>query len=846
MRNFLTTLIVYAQKIKGIAICVSYKLDFNLTSLWTVTYISGKVCNLLDLCDIEPWTALHAQQELLLLIAVLLPVTISVPWNLFWGSRVSPVNCKWGSFGPWSECDPCTKTQSRKRGIEDFAQFGGAECYGDQFQTQACVPSTGCPLEEGCGDRFRCASGQCISQSLVCNGDHDCERDSSDEHNCDRKEYTCDTQKYAPNTELTGAGFDAVTGQRKTSNVIHTNSYGGRCWKVYSAENRDYYRLSNNVLTYTFKVSAKNDFTYDFYNSSWARQTSHHYKVDSNYGEKADIPKQTSEERYKSYQYLVIRNTVEVAQFINKNAEQLNLAEPFWKELVHLPSVYEYSSYRRLIDKYGTHFLQSGSMGGEYEFRFFLETDIMKNNGVEQSDVTKCTSTSIDLLIVRFSQSECRRTFESIKSSSGNSNTEIRGQALLKGGNTKFQTRLSIFSLQNPSSNLESYTLWAGSVSDLPTVIKYKLTPLYELIKEVPCASVKKIFLKRAIEEYINEEHSCHCKPCRNNGLPAIRDRKCVCYCKPHTYGDGCEDGKLADESPGVVDGSWSCWSSWSTCYGTAGRRSRSRYCNNPTPSGGGKYCIGDGLQSEKCEEDELEHLRTVPALRHCFITDILPTKFCPSPPALKNGDIMKEDKDTSYHVGKRIVYKCDPGYTLVGEAVAECKSDLTWQWGNVKCVDLLCPAPRTPDGMIITPQKKLYEIGEKLKLSCHPDYDLEGDDVSLCSSSLTWNPNPKEIKCIKKATPKEEIKCQPWEKLQKLQDGDESECTCKMPAECGQHLMAEINELEKGQFENLPETSNSSVLLHSTTTPNIKIFILTAAAPPAPKSTQKEVSPTL
>lgn len=43
--------------------------------------------------------------------------------------------------------------------MDVYAQFGGAQCSGEAMQTQPCVPQKSCPLETGCGDRFRCTSG---------------------------------------------------------------------------------------------------------------------------------------------------------------------------------------------------------------------------------------------------------------------------------------------------------------------------------------------------------------------------------------------------------------------------------------------------------------------------------------------------------------------------------------------------------------------------------------------------------------------------------------------------------------------------------------------------------------
>ena len=58
----------------------------------------------------------------------------------------------------------------------------------------------------------------------------------------------------------------------------------------------------------------------------------------------------------------------------------------------------------------------------------------------------------------------------------------------------------------------------------------------------------------------------------------------------------------------GVVDGGWNCWSSWGPCV--QGKKTRSRQCNNPPPSGGGKSCIGETSETRQCEDEELEHLR--------------------------------------------------------------------------------------------------------------------------------------------------------------------------------------------------------------------------------------------
>ncbi|XP_078062332.1 complement component C7-like, partial [Mustelus asterias] len=166
--------------------------------------------------------------------------------------QYSAVHCQWGRFSPWSECEGCNNTQTRWRSVAVYAQFGGQQCSGSRFEIRSCVSARGCPVDEGCGDQFRCASGLCVSRTLVCNGDEDCEGDGADEANCESRTMACDIDKIPPQAELTGMGFDVIKGEFRGP-VINTKFFGGTCRKVFSGDNRDFYRLPENILQYTFQ-----------------------------------------------------------------------------------------------------------------------------------------------------------------------------------------------------------------------------------------------------------------------------------------------------------------------------------------------------------------------------------------------------------------------------------------------------------------------------------------------------------------------------------------------------------------------------------------------------------------
>ncbi|KAK4810606.1 hypothetical protein QYF61_007343 [Mycteria americana] len=215
--------------------------------------------------------------------------------------------------------------------------------------------------------------GRCISRSLVHNGDQDCEEDGADEDRCEEKTTVCDIDKTPPNSELTGTGYDVITGETR-GKVIHTKIFGGQCRKVFSSDGKEYYRLSESVLAYTFQ----------------------------------------------SQQLMVVENSVEVAQFINNHPDFLTLAEPFWKELDNLPIIYEYNTYQRLIEHFGTHFLHSGSLGGHYEVIFYMDTDKMKAEGLSITDMYQCTTSDWNTFIVKKKKIKCSKLDELLQTSSDN------------------------------------------------------------------------------------------------------------------------------------------------------------------------------------------------------------------------------------------------------------------------------------------------------------------------------------------------------------------------------------------------------------------------------------------
>ena len=59
------------------------------------------------------------------------------------------IDCKWGSYGNWTECSKSCGggNQTRLRDIEQKAQNGGAKCSGESKDSRACSVHA-CPGEK--------------------------------------------------------------------------------------------------------------------------------------------------------------------------------------------------------------------------------------------------------------------------------------------------------------------------------------------------------------------------------------------------------------------------------------------------------------------------------------------------------------------------------------------------------------------------------------------------------------------------------------------------------------------------------------------------------------------------
>ncbi|XP_063795362.1 complement component C8 beta chain [Pseudophryne corroboree] len=533
-------------------------------------------------------------------------------------STPEPIDCVMSSWSAWSTCDPCQKKRFRYNQITQVPQFRGEPCFTLDRQEEACTTSSVCRNIKHC-EGFQCVeSGKCIIRRLMCNGDDDC-GDSSDEQNCKTVRSTCtDKMEQFWGIENLAAGLNLFTNNREGIALDH-RYYAGGCSPNYILGTR--FRKPYNVETYIpeskgeyeFKLSeheSYSDFERDFL-SVHEKQTSFslNFKIPSvieigfSYSDKSfkKFVERTRRFSHTSSTFIHARSEVEVVQYKLKS-RSLMLHSEFFMRVKQLPMEYVYGEYRDLYRDYGTHFITEATLGGLYEYTLILNSNKIKKEDYNLKDIKSCVSAGFTLggnicgvwVSGTVSADACDGLLKEIGGKTSKNELVQDFVALVRGGASEQITTLAYKSLPTPDLMQE----WGDAVQYNPEIIKYKASPLFELVTATDFigANILQQNMKRALEEFQAETSSCRCAPCQNNGKAVFMENRCECICPLGFKGPACE---ITKRPVPPIDGNWNCWSSWTPCSG--GNQSRQRQCNNPSPQNGGRACDGAPSDSRKC-----------------------------------------------------------------------------------------------------------------------------------------------------------------------------------------------------------------------------------------------------
>ncbi|XP_039999240.1 complement component C8 alpha chain isoform X2 [Xiphias gladius] len=551
-------------------------------------------------------------------------------------NRPTPVNCMLGSWSSWTPCNSCTDNKFRFRYLEKPSQFGGTACIDTLWERLACpTATTQCLVPDYCGEGFTCKeSGRCISQSLRCNGESDCE-DFSDEEDCEnvnQRDDKCSTLLPIPGAERGTQGFNVLTGDF-VDHVLDPKYFGGKCEYVYNGEWRKFtydsfcenlhyneddknYRKPYNYHNYQFVAQATSEGSHEYFESMVsllnARKTLGSFnagftigvsdvKVGVSGSHEAQFFSNITQFTSQDLGFVRLWSKVQTAHF-KMRTNKLMLHEDFYVSLMELPEQYDFGMYSRFFNTFGTHYVTEGTMGGTLEYVVVINKTSLAESKYEGKEAGKCIGASIGI-------SSSLGTFGTLSLTLGMnlcSKKEMQSQeqdstsvmiedivTLVKGGITYSDSGLLV--IRNP----DTYRKWGASLKYNPTLIEYETMPIYELVRLSTVADrvgARLANLQRGWDEYLQRFDSCNCAPCRHNGIPVLTGTSCKCICMSGYHGEACEETLRTDTK---TDGSWSCWGAWSSC--TSGKKTRARTCDNPPPDGGGANCLGSSSQTGRC-----------------------------------------------------------------------------------------------------------------------------------------------------------------------------------------------------------------------------------------------------
>ncbi|XP_070774943.1 uncharacterized protein [Enoplosus armatus] len=534
---------------------------------------------------------------------------------------VQPVDCVLSEWSTWSRCDTCQKKRFRYAKLVQPSQFGGQPCNSNGREEEACnVPDrytcTNVPLCEG----FLCTqTGRCIHRTLQCSGEDDC-GDMSDEVGCKNVHKPCreEVEEYW-GIENLAKGINVLNSNLEGV-VLDNRYYAGSCLPQFIQDVR--FRKPYNLQQYTLQTKGLYDFTMQSFKSysDYKDYTEKERKTHTSFTFGFAVPgvaefgfnfkndkytKSVQKLRRASGQtnsFVRAKAELELAQYILKS-DDLMLHPEFLQRLRSLPQAYAYGEYRQIYRDYGTHYITEAALGGDFEHTIILNKENLQKTDYSLDDYKHCVQAGIKAganidgvyLSLGYQGGACAGMLNEMGADTLHGSMVEDFFAVVRGGSSESITALVSKKLPTP----QLMALWGNGVRANPDFLRTKTLPLYELVtsRDFTQDGTLKQNLKRALSEYLAEASPCRCAPCRNNGVAVLRGTRCDCVCPTGYTGRGCETTNRPKDL--AIEGSWSCWGAWSSCSG--GTMTRSRQCNNPTPSNEGLTCRGLQQESTEC-----------------------------------------------------------------------------------------------------------------------------------------------------------------------------------------------------------------------------------------------------
>ncbi|XP_043389735.1 complement receptor type 1 [Chelonia mydas] len=117
----------------------------------------------------------------------------------------------------------------------------------------------------------------------------------------------------------------------------------------------------------------------------------------------------------------------------------------------------------------------------------------------------------------------------------------------------------------------------------------------------------------------------------------------------------------------------------------------------------------------------------------------------CLPPPDITDGSHNGQSGE-DFSFGSAVTYKCDPGFSLIGEASIHCttKDQVNGEWSGPapECKVVKCPEPEVKNGKKQSGFGPDYSYGNAVIFACDSGYTLHGSSSVRCEANNSWVPS--------------------------------------------------------------------------------------------------------
>lgn len=223
------------------------------------------------------------------------------------------------------------------------------------------------------------------------------------------------------------------------------------------------------------------------------------------------------------------------------------LTHAFHVAVQRLPVKYAPHAYHSIIEHFGTHYVQQGTLGGRVKYNYVMNKEDLKQSYKSSKTVDQCLSVELSAKLDTPFGSE---PLESI----GFSMCHEQSNSVSTSNHTSsFATATIVENIGGTSSAALAFTggkinrtqqqdFWNG-IRQNPGFLTKSLGTICSLIPytTVNNATIIQSNCERALLEYLGNQSTIACDPCMNDGKQVNTNGTCSCACPEGTLGDRCE-----------------------------------------------------------------------------------------------------------------------------------------------------------------------------------------------------------------------------------------------------------------------------------------------------------------